>query len=80
METYFNNMTAEDGSAEKLMRDVRTLVRDTEDLMRDGCRTAGHHTLVAVQQADEAIRQYPAASMGVAFGVGILLGLLLGRR
>jgi ElaB/YqjD/DUF883 family membrane-anchored ribosome-binding protein len=80
METYFNNMAAEDGTAEKLMRDVRTLVRDTEDLMWDGCRAAGEHTLLAVQQADEAVRQYPTASVGLAFGIGVLLGLLLGRR
>jgi ElaB/YqjD/DUF883 family membrane-anchored ribosome-binding protein len=80
METYFNNMAAEDGSAEKLVRDIKTLVRDTEDLMRDGCRTAGQHTLLAAQQADDAIRQYPSASVGLAFGVGILLGLLLRRR
>jgi ElaB/YqjD/DUF883 family membrane-anchored ribosome-binding protein len=80
METYFNNMAAEDGSTEKLMRDVRTLVRDTEDLVRDGCRTATEHSLLAVQQADEAIRNYPLASVGVAFGFGVMLGLLLGRR
>lgn len=80
METYFNNMAAEVGSADKLMRDVRTLVRDTEDLMRGGCRTAGQHTLVAVQQAEDAIRHYPTACVGLAFGVGVLLGLVLGRR
>jgi ElaB/YqjD/DUF883 family membrane-anchored ribosome-binding protein len=80
METYFNNMAAEDGTAEKLMRDVRTLVQDTEDLMWDGCRTVGEHTLLAMQQADEAVRHYPTASVGVAFGIGVLLGLLLGRR
>jgi ElaB/YqjD/DUF883 family membrane-anchored ribosome-binding protein len=55
-------------------------VQDTEDLVRDGCRTATEHSLLAVQQADEAIRNYPLASVGVAFGFGVMLGLLLGRR
>lgn len=33
-----------------------------------------------VKVADEAVREHPYHGMGVAFGVGILLGLLLGRR
>jgi ElaB/YqjD/DUF883 family membrane-anchored ribosome-binding protein len=80
METYFNNMTAEDGSADKLIQDVRTLVRDAEEVMWDGCRVIGQQTVVAAQQADEAIRQFPTASVGLAFGIGLLLGLLCGRR
>ena len=79
METYFDNMTVPDGSSEKLVRDLRVLVQDTEALLKDGCRVLGEQTLVAAEEADEAIRRYPAAMAGVAFGFGLMLGLLLRR-
>lgn len=34
----------------------------------------------AVQKTDETIRSHPYESIGVAFGVGVLLGVLLGRK
>jgi ElaB/YqjD/DUF883 family membrane-anchored ribosome-binding protein len=80
METYFNNMTAQDGSTDKLVRDLRVLVHDAEELVKDGCRVMGEQTKIAAQQADEALRQYPTAVVGVAFCFGVLLGLVLGRK
>ena len=80
METYFDNMTAQDGSADKLVRDLRVLVHDAEELARDGCRVMGEQTKIAAQQADEAVRRYPTAVVGVAFCFGVLMGLVLGRR
>jgi ElaB/YqjD/DUF883 family membrane-anchored ribosome-binding protein len=80
METYFDNMTVQDGSAEKLMRDCRVLMHDAEELIRDGCRVLGEQTRIAAEEADEAVRRYPAATAGVAFGFGVMIGLLLGRR
>ena len=32
------------------------------------------------KKTDEAIRSHPYESMGIAFGVGILVGVLIGRR
>lgn len=34
METFFNNMTAEEGSKEKLFQDLRVLMHDAEQLVR----------------------------------------------
>ncbi len=80
METYFDNMTAQEGSADKLLRDFRVLVHDAEELVKDGCRVVGEQSVIAAEQADQAVRRYPAATAGVAFGFGLLVGLLLGRR
>ncbi len=80
METYFDNMTAQDGSTDKLVRDLRVLMQDTEELMRYGCRVLGEQTRIATQQADEAVRRYPSAVAGAAFGFGLLVGLLIARR
>ena len=32
------------------------------------------------KKTDEAIRSHPYESLGIAFGVGILIGVLIGRR
>jgi ElaB/YqjD/DUF883 family membrane-anchored ribosome-binding protein len=37
-------------------------------------------TIAGAKATDETIRENPYQSIGVAFGAGILLGLLLGRR
>ena len=34
METYFSNMTAGDGTKEKLVQDLTTLVNDAEELVK----------------------------------------------
>ena len=39
MEVYFNNMTAQEGTREKLVQDLMTLVHDAEDLIQ---ATAGN--------------------------------------
>jgi ElaB/YqjD/DUF883 family membrane-anchored ribosome-binding protein len=89
---------------DKLVKDLRLVVQDAEDLIR---ATAGEvnektkqararlaQTLekakVSVQDlqvkaaekakvADEVIRQHPYESLGVAFGLGLLLGVIVNR-
>ena len=80
METYFSNLTAADGSAEKLVRDVRVLMRDTEELLRNSCEVLGEQTRMTARHAKRAVRQYPYASFGAALAAGFLAGLLLTRK
>ncbi len=90
---------------EKLVQDLKTVVRDADDLMRatagevsekakearqrltaalaSARESCGHWEEKAVAGAkatDRVIREHPYESLGVAFGVGILLGVLIGRR
>jgi ElaB/YqjD/DUF883 family membrane-anchored ribosome-binding protein len=37
-------------------------------------------TVAAAKKADVVIRDHPYESIGVAFGVGLLIGVLVGRR
>ena len=46
------------------------------DLQEHGIESAR----AAVKQADETIRSHPYESVGVAFGIGILIGAILRRR
>jgi ElaB/YqjD/DUF883 family membrane-anchored ribosome-binding protein len=38
------------------------------------------HALSGARATDRVIREYPYQSMGVVFGMGMLLGVLLGRK
>jgi ElaB/YqjD/DUF883 family membrane-anchored ribosome-binding protein len=75
-------------------RDMNELQSDAESLTArgkeaanrlsgalDSARTRVQESTVAGAKAtDRAIREYPYQSLGVAFGVGVLLGVLLARR
>ena len=101
METYFSNMTAEEGTKEKLVQDLVTLVRDAEALVKAtggdlagksktelaaalervkaSCGRLQTRAAAGARQADQIIREYPYQSIGIAFGVGLLIGVLVNR-
>lgn len=47
-----------------------------EEMQKQGVESAR----AAVKKADETVRAHPYESMGIAFGVGLLLGALLQRK
>jgi ElaB/YqjD/DUF883 family membrane-anchored ribosome-binding protein len=101
METYFNNLTAQDGTKEKLLQDLMTLVSDAEELvhivggqlagktktelataldrLKAGCRQFEGRAAAGAKKADHVIREHPYPSIGVAFGLGLLLGSWITR-
>jgi len=102
METYFANITATEGTKEKLVEDLMTLVRDAETLVKTAggsvadkskqelmaalervkgsCRKLEEQATARAQVADRVIREHPYESMGIALGVGLLIGLLVSRE
>jgi len=102
MEVYFDNLTAEDASLEKLAEDVSALVQDAEALVQASGGKLSHESkaeleyalervktrgerikqqaLAGARATDRVIRRYPYQSLGVVFGLGLLLGALLKRR
>jgi ElaB/YqjD/DUF883 family membrane-anchored ribosome-binding protein len=101
METYFKNLSAEDGTTEKLIQDLNVLLSDAEELVKDtggklaskskeelmagleklkaSCQRMEEKASAGAQRADRIIRDNPYQSVGLAFGVGMLLGVLIGR-
>lgn len=101
METFFKNISAEDGTTEKLIQDLNILVADAEDLvtaaggklaakskeelkvgldkLKASCRRLEKKASASAQTADRFIRENPYQSAGIALGVGLIIGLLLGR-
>ena len=79
METYFSTMSPKPGTTDQLSRDLRVLAHDAEHVLKDSCRTMGQQSRIAAERADAAIRRNPYGSMGVAFGLGLLVGFLISR-
>lgn len=101
------NRSAEEieSSTEKLLRDLKVLVRDGEELLKAGMQDlsdrskAARERLASALEAaketrqkleqkmregatatDQLIREHPYQSIGLAFGVGMLIGVLLNRK
>lgn len=89
---------------DKLVKDLRLVVQDAEDLIRATAGEVNEKTKQArarlsqtlekakesamvlqekaaekAKVADEVIRRHPYESMGVAFGLGLLLGVIVNR-
>jgi len=74
-------------TTEKLMAELRAVARDVDALMQtavaasgDQLREASDSAREAVGEIDEQVRRNPWAAVGIAAGVGLLLGLLLTRK
>jgi len=92
-------------STERLLQDLRAVVRDGEELLKAGAQELGERGVVARERlaaalesakatgrkleeraragaraADVLIRENPYPSVGLALGVGLVLGVLINRR
>jgi len=71
------------GDASEKVKEVRARLTVALERARTSCDELQAQGLesarVAAQRADETIRSHPYESIGVAFGVGVLLGVLIKR-
>lgn len=92
-------------STEKLLQDLREVVRDGEELLKAGAEDLGERgsaareklaaalevaretqrrlqerAMAGAKATDQLIRANPYQAVGIAFGVGLLVGVLAGRR
>ena len=68
------------GEAGEKIKEVRQRLSQALESARATCEDIQDQTMETAKAADETIRDHPYESIGIAFGVGILLGLLVGRR
>ncbi|HTV39525.1 MAG TPA: DUF883 family protein [Candidatus Sulfotelmatobacter sp.] len=68
------------GEAGEKIKEVRQRLSQALESARATCEDIQDQTMETAKAADETIREHPYESIGIAFGVGILLGLLVGRR
>ena len=92
-------------TTQKMLDDLKTVVRDGEELVKATASELGEKTraareklasaleaaketcagleekaLAGAKATDKAIREHPYESIGIAFGIGLLIGVLVNRR
>jgi ElaB/YqjD/DUF883 family membrane-anchored ribosome-binding protein len=92
-------------TTDKLVNDLKVVVRDAEELLkatagemgdkakvarerlshaldnaRKSCQNLEQRAMESAKATDEIVRQHPYETIGVALGVGLLIGILLGRK
>jgi ElaB/YqjD/DUF883 family membrane-anchored ribosome-binding protein len=68
------------GQAGEKMTELRGRLTSTLEAAKATYRRIEEKTVAGAKVADKTIREHPYESIGVAFGVGLLIGVLVGRR
>lgn len=68
------------GQAGEKLTQIRARLATAVDSAKVTCRGLEEKTAVAAKAADQKIREHPYESIGVAFGLGLLVGVLVGRK
>lgn len=64
------------GDVSDRAKEVRGRMRQALAAARESCEQLQERALDGAKTTDQAIREHPYQSIGVAFGVGLLLGVL----
>lgn len=73
-------LTRTSDAAEEQVSEMHDRLRHAIERSRERLRTVQAAAKVHMQECDTYVRSHPYQSVGAAFAVGALLGLLLGRR
>ena len=68
------------GEAGEKVKEVRSRLAAALESAKASCERLQDKTVEAAKATDRVIRDHPYESIGVAFGVGLLIGVLVGRR
>lgn len=68
------------GEAGEKIKEARARLSKALESVRLTCEELQDQTMETAKAADQAIREHPYESMGIALGAGLLIGLLVGRR
>ena len=61
-------------------REARVKLASTLESAKVTCQRLEEKTVATAKAADRVIRDHPYQSIGVAFGLGLLIGVLVNRR
>jgi len=73
-------MHATAGQAGEKASELRQRLSAALESAKATCRRVEEKAVAGAKVADKTIREHPYESIGVAFGVGLLIGVLVGRR
>jgi ElaB/YqjD/DUF883 family membrane-anchored ribosome-binding protein len=61
---------------ETFLEDIKTVVHDGQELLKAGAGGVKEKALAGARTTDRAIRQSPYQTIGIIFGVGLVIGLV----
>ncbi len=70
--------TTERGDNEK--KELRARLEAAVEKAKAACESLQEKTAAAAKATDSAVREHPYQAIGIAFGVGVLLGVLVAWR
>jgi ElaB/YqjD/DUF883 family membrane-anchored ribosome-binding protein len=59
--------------------ELRAKLENAVEKAREACVRLEEKTAAAAKAADKAVHDHPYPAMGIAFGVGLLIGVLVAR-
>jgi|SRR5690348_6856611 ElaB/YqjD/DUF883 family membrane-anchored ribosome-binding protein len=68
------------GEVSERVREARARLADALESAKQSCARLGPKAIEGAKATDRAIREHPYESMGVAFAVGVLLGVIVSRK
>ena len=68
------------GQAGEKISEVRSRLTAGLESAKATCQRLEDKTVAAAKATDRCIREHPYESIGAAFGLGLLIGVLVGRR
>ena len=73
-------MQATAGQAGEKVSAVRGRLSAALETAKETCRRFEEKTVAAAKATDKTIRAHPYESIGIAFGLGLLVGVLVARK
>jgi ElaB/YqjD/DUF883 family membrane-anchored ribosome-binding protein len=68
------------GQAGEKLTEIRDRLAAALESAKGTCHRLEEKTVAAAKATDSCIREHPYESIGAAFGLGLLIGVLVGRR
>ena len=68
------------GQVGEKVAELRSRLAAALESAKATCHRLEEKTVVAAKATDRTIREHPYESIGIAFGVGLLLGVLVARK
>jgi ElaB/YqjD/DUF883 family membrane-anchored ribosome-binding protein len=69
--------TTDHGESEK--HELRAKLEAATEKAKEVCKRLQEETVAAAKATDKAVREHPYQAIGIAFGVGLLIGVLVTR-
>jgi len=73
-------MKATAGQAGEKLTELRSRLAAALESAKATCHRLEEKTIAAAKATDRTIRDHPYESIGIAFGVGLLVGVLVARK